>query len=841
MAKLTLTDLANLNNDNTVIATLNANNANIETAMENTLSRDGTTPNAMGANLDMNSWHILNLPEPSSDTDPVRLIDLTNVSQVTNVLHTASSTSNSIGLGTKTFTVPSGLGFFVGQFLLIQDALNTANYMVARVTSYSGSTLVVNAISSAGSGTKTNWTIDLSGPQGPVTVEYDTVVNASAATIDPTVTFLKLAGYYNVGDGGDGLYKRVLSTPAHAGYFTSAGGAIWELNLTVVTPEMFGCKGDGLTNDYQGMQNALSYNTIRGGGTLSLTSNKVYRVAMSDATTPDLGLVVGDNNTILLNGSRINLENAGFLMGIRMKSHTRMYGPGTVALTVATGVAPAAYQFIFQSLITMGTSLGDTGTVANPSPFVEVHDIVIDGVTLSSTVGTNYGCTAICGNGGMYDIIIRNCKVLDSATLGRAFDFEWAPIGNIDSGDIALSRVNYDAGTAYSVHPHDILLENNEVGTLSLAYNIAPPNVFGSSSFHLSGCYGVTIQGNDVESTTYTGIFNTGGDESFEFAPPYIRLNACKNMVFRNNNFKNVTSGIGIYTDSYPDNVYNAVVNPANPSYPYSPYGVVTGYPANNLIEGNRIICTSGAPQQEGMIIGFTSGLVVRDNMISGFKTGIRLTASCANVLVEGNDISLCNLSGILCGDSSLFSLNCSFIRNKVYRNCTLGSSTLGNITVDGTVNNIVADNFLGFGEDQALNGIVITDSNTSCTCTGNTVYAVKAGGIAYKMPTSNTAGLAAIWVFRDNYFTGTGAGSYLTGLSIIPYRRDLSVAVANKTITHAQVQRAALTAGLTPSYGAWEVGSSCTLLDAAVGQAYLVKCTVAGSPGTWNVVALVS
>ncbi len=78
MAKLTLADLASLANQTTAITTINANSALIETALENTLSRDGTSPNTMGANLDMNSNRITNLPAPAGDNDPVRSQDLTD-------------------------------------------------------------------------------------------------------------------------------------------------------------------------------------------------------------------------------------------------------------------------------------------------------------------------------------------------------------------------------------------------------------------------------------------------------------------------------------------------------------------------------------------------------------------------------------------------------------------------------------------------------------------------------------------------------------------------------------------------------------------------------------------
>lgn len=79
MAKLTLSDLTNLQNEASAIATLAANNALIETAIENTLSRDGTSPNTMNADLDMNSNNILNLPYPASDTEPVRLGDMSDL------------------------------------------------------------------------------------------------------------------------------------------------------------------------------------------------------------------------------------------------------------------------------------------------------------------------------------------------------------------------------------------------------------------------------------------------------------------------------------------------------------------------------------------------------------------------------------------------------------------------------------------------------------------------------------------------------------------------------------------------------------------------------------------
>lgn len=68
MAKLALTDIAA---GYAVVATINANNALIETALENTLSRDGTSPNTMSADLDLNSNKITNLTDGTNAQDAV--------------------------------------------------------------------------------------------------------------------------------------------------------------------------------------------------------------------------------------------------------------------------------------------------------------------------------------------------------------------------------------------------------------------------------------------------------------------------------------------------------------------------------------------------------------------------------------------------------------------------------------------------------------------------------------------------------------------------------------------------------------------------------------------------
>jgi hypothetical protein len=76
MSKITLNNVTTFQNDTTAANIVDTNNATIVTAFDNTLSRDGTSPNQMGANLDMNSNRILNLPAPSTAQEPLRFGDV---------------------------------------------------------------------------------------------------------------------------------------------------------------------------------------------------------------------------------------------------------------------------------------------------------------------------------------------------------------------------------------------------------------------------------------------------------------------------------------------------------------------------------------------------------------------------------------------------------------------------------------------------------------------------------------------------------------------------------------------------------------------------------------------
>ena len=76
MTKVTLDNVGSLLDATTAATIINDNSAAIVTAVEKTLSRDGTSPNQMESPLDMNEQQVLNLPAPATLQSPLRLTDL---------------------------------------------------------------------------------------------------------------------------------------------------------------------------------------------------------------------------------------------------------------------------------------------------------------------------------------------------------------------------------------------------------------------------------------------------------------------------------------------------------------------------------------------------------------------------------------------------------------------------------------------------------------------------------------------------------------------------------------------------------------------------------------------
>jgi hypothetical protein len=128
-----------------------------------------------------------------------------------------STTSLTIGTSAKTLTIQASKAFQIGQWVLIQEASNSANQMLGQITAYGGTSLTVTVTATGGSGTHADWTIVLTnspaaaGYQPPV--GSGNVTGPGSSTAGHVVTFADSTGKV-LQDGGAPVGAANTITPA---------------------------------------------------------------------------------------------------------------------------------------------------------------------------------------------------------------------------------------------------------------------------------------------------------------------------------------------------------------------------------------------------------------------------------------------------------------------------------------------------------------------------------------------------------------------------------------------------------------------------------------------------
>lgn len=75
-SKVTTVDLENLNNPTSAVQQINANFQLLATAFDSVVFRDGTAPNYLTSDIDVNSFRLLNIRAPQSASEPARWQDV---------------------------------------------------------------------------------------------------------------------------------------------------------------------------------------------------------------------------------------------------------------------------------------------------------------------------------------------------------------------------------------------------------------------------------------------------------------------------------------------------------------------------------------------------------------------------------------------------------------------------------------------------------------------------------------------------------------------------------------------------------------------------------------------
>lgn len=173
MSKINTSDATTLTNETSFLSLYNANNALIETASDNFLSLDGTSPNSMAASLDMNSNRILNLPSPVASEEPLRLQDLTDFLAGNLTIAAAPLSASYVTLATNS--------------TLTSERVLTAGSGITLTDGGAGSTITVSLTTPIT--TSANLAAALSDETGTGVVVFGTSPTLTTPTItNPTVT-----------------------------------------------------------------------------------------------------------------------------------------------------------------------------------------------------------------------------------------------------------------------------------------------------------------------------------------------------------------------------------------------------------------------------------------------------------------------------------------------------------------------------------------------------------------------------------------------------------------------------------------------------------------------------
>ena len=147
-------------------------NTDMQTRM-NEMAANATAINSIASQMNTVATEVNTAASNAADSDSnaadsaaAAAVSAATAADYAGSINAASTSSQTIGTGLKTFTIQSGKQFSVGQFVSAISDADSDNYMHGPVYSYSGTTLIVDVTNNGGSGTYSDWSISLSGSQG---------------------------------------------------------------------------------------------------------------------------------------------------------------------------------------------------------------------------------------------------------------------------------------------------------------------------------------------------------------------------------------------------------------------------------------------------------------------------------------------------------------------------------------------------------------------------------------------------------------------------------------------------------------------------------------------------
>lgn len=368
MPKLTLNDLTTLTNDASATSLINANNLATETALENTLSRDGTLPNQMLADIDLNSHNLLNVGSIGVGTVNANAVVANTITGSTiNATHNLQINGVNVALAPLGGGLPTG--GTTGQVLTKIDGGNydtywatpatgggagtVSNFSVVALNGFSGSVTnptttpaltITTSITGMLKGNGTALLAAVANTDYQSAITLTTTGTSGAATFNGTTLNIP-----NYATGGDASTNTATSVDSEVALFSSTTGKLLKRATgTGIAKVTSGVLGVAVNSDLPAMSATV-------GGAVPTPPNNTTTFLRGDGTfaTPAASSGDASTNTATSVDSEIALFSS--TTGKLLKRAT-----GTGLATVTSGVLGAVAA-------PAGTVLGttDTQTVTN--------------------------------------------------------------------------------------------------------------------------------------------------------------------------------------------------------------------------------------------------------------------------------------------------------------------------------------------------------------------------------------------------------------------------------------------------------------------------------------------
>ena len=552
----------------------------------------------------------------------------------------------------------------------------------------------------------------------------------------------------------------------------------------VVSVKDFGAVGGGVTDDTAAIQAAIDYATSIGGQT----------VACGGLTYKTTGpIIVKDDVKLDLQGGKILSVLSGTNdYGVRLRNRAEVCNG---EIEVQSSGSPGSQAGIHAPIV-IGPFYGDGGTVASPSVDEGVTGWAARNLKLW---GNRDGKVCIQVTGGANNGVIENIEAPSSSTLAGVVHLDWGFVGTISSADVPTSRTNFNAGTAYTTHPNNIIIRNIKAGALSRTKTGVDT---GSDLVRLSGVYNISVQNVTATQCTYAAVRVTAGDLGFEFAPAAVKPMGMRGIRWSNVSVQNTTDSWLVYCDSFADNVEAATGGGYVPLI-------------DPLMETDMVVDqvtgkgSGGAGVTPGLYVIQIRGAQFTNINATGYSHGCLVDERVTNVKIHGTFYRN-RQHGIFVDHGTYPPEDVTIMPGThCYQNGQDGGfSSPAGIALQNCIRTRIDGALLGHrtpaSETTQERGILLSTVTrpTDVEIENCHVFSVETGGTAYVLLSTTDYGYLKL--FRNNT-VASAITNKIGGVNILPINRFLGTDGTERA--HHTASRFALTSDITPTTGTWATG----------------------------------